>query len=194
MANPNIKSKTIQAARDTIILFNECNASSGANSQGEFLQMLLERWTQDDPAPKVEKETVTVEKELTKNQLLINLLPAQEFALRSNVLSPDFAKRQNELIDTLKGTRPFLYFGSLYDPELQKLWVRNIVVTKQMTEAEKEAAIKHNMSAFLVNMYLMHAIDGNLSSISITADSIKEFIAKEAIKGKQPQKSEDNGI
>ena len=193
MAKKNRKSKTISGATETINWFDESFESSGANSQGEFLQRLLENWNQDEPAPKVETQTVTIEKELEQNQLLFNLSPAQAFAIRGNVSSPGFAQKQNSLIDSLKGGSPFMYFGNLYDPAFQKLWVKNIVITKEMSEPEKEGAIKCNMSAFLVNMYLMHAIEGDVSASNINAASIKEFIGKEASKLKQLQTQKDNG-
>ncbi len=185
MEKIKFKSKTIKGAIETIDWFDKSCEASGANSQGEFLLKLLEKWNQDDPSPKVETKTVTIEKKLESNEILFKLSPEQLFAIRGNVLTPEFAQKQNNIIDSLKRNPPFLYFGNLYDPIFRKLWVRNIVLTKEMNETEKEAAIKHNMIAFLVNMFIMHAIDGNLSNSNISAESIKNFIEKENLKQKQ---------
>lgn len=175
--------KTFKASQETIDEWNLFYENSLANSQGEFAQLLLDKWNSEDPAPKTEIQTV--EKQLEPNQVIINLTPAQLFAIRSNVTSsPHFAEKQNKIIDSLNGGRPFLYFGNLYDPEFKNLWVRNIPVTKEMTEEQKENAIRHNMAAFLVNMFLMHAIEGNLSVSNINAERIKAFI-KENTKKQQ---------
>lgn len=171
-------SKTFKASQDTINEWNMLYDNSLANSQGEFAQMLLDKWNSDDPAPKTEIKTI--EKKLEPNQIVFNLSSAQLFAIRANVLSSkDFAEKQNKIIDSLLYGKPFLYFGNLYDPEFKNLWVRNIPITDKLTEEQKESAIRHNMAAFLVNMFLLHAIEGNLSARNVSAESIKAFIQKE---------------
>lgn len=177
MARSNMRTVSVRMAQDAVEYFNSTFDASGANSKGEFIIKLLENYNSAPQEPEV--KTITIEKELQQNQLLIELNPAQLFAIRQHVLSyPDFAEKQNQIIDSLKGDRPFMYFGNLYEPEFQKLWIRNIPITKTMAEDEKENAIRHNMSAFLINMFLMHAIEGNLSKSKINAESLKTFIRK----------------
>jgi hypothetical protein len=177
MARSNLRTVGIRMSQETIEYFNSTFDASGANSKGEFIIKLLENYNSAPQEPEV--KTITVEKELQQNQLLIELHPAQLFALRQHVLSyPDFAEKQNEIIDSMKGDRPYMYFGNLFEPEFQKLWVRNIPITKTMTEDEKENAIRHNMSAFLINMFLMHAIERNLEKSKVNAEMLKTFIRK----------------
>ncbi len=179
MVRNTLGTMTVRIAAESKDWFRESFEASGANSQGEFITQLLEKWNAAEPPSNPEIKTVTVEKELQPNEIIVSLTPAQMFALRGTVLTfPDFAERQNEIIDSLNGSKPFLYFGNLYDPEFKKLWIRNIVITKTMSEPEKENVIKYNMGAFLINMFLMHIIEGNISETNINASNLKAFIRK----------------
>ena len=115
-------------------------------------------------------------------QCAVLLSSAQMFALRNTILSTlDFAKEQNLVIDKLsRGDRPFMYFDSLFEPEFQSLWIRNKLVTNQMSE-EKEAVLKFNMSAFLLNMFFTNLIEGRISETLLTVETLKAFIKTPAV-------------
>lgn len=176
--------KNIRMAADDLPLFDQTFQESGCSSQGEFQRKLLEKWNEPEKIaePQTEIRTVHVEKQLLANEILLGLTPAQEYALRQTILSiPDFAEKQNEIIDSIKvGDRPFMYFGNLFAPEFQNVWVRSIPIVKTMTTGEKENAVRANMSAFLVNMFMMHIIEGRISATKVDAESLKEFIRNSA--------------
>jgi hypothetical protein len=174
---------TVRTSADTKEWFKNSFEASSANSQGDFLFKLLEKWNNDEPAREPEVKTITIEKNVQPNEILLKLTPLQLFALRGTVLSyPDFAERQNEIIDSLKRNKSFFYSSNLYDQDFHNVWIRNIVITKAMNEEQKESAIRHNMAAFLLNMLLVNIIDGNISSTRITAGMMKDFIRKQGSK------------
>ncbi len=177
MTRATLGTITVRTSADTKDWFKNSFEASNANSQGDFLQKLLEKWNEDEHTPEPLIQTVTIEKDLQENQILMSLNPAQLFALRGTVTFPNFAELQNEIIETLKnGERPFMSFSRLFEPEFNNLWIRNIVISKTMTEAEKEKAIRHNMTAFLLNMFLVNIIEGNISKSFVTADKLKSYI------------------
>lgn len=164
--------------------YDQSFEGSGASSRGEFLVKLLDRYHEPLEPVRVEVEKlVEVERNHQHNEISLILSPAQMFALRNTVLSTsDFAQEQNKVIDNLaRGNRPFMYFGSLFEPEFQSLWIRNKVVTDKTPGEEKEAVTKFNMSAFLLNMFFTNLIEGRISETMVTADTLKEFIKKQAI-------------
>lgn len=178
MANSTLATVTIRTNKETKEFFNSLFEGSGANSHGEFFQRMCEQMNTPEKTIEPEIRHVTVEKQLQANEILVNLTPAQMYAIRETVLSSDnFAQEQNEIIESLKaGNKPFMYFGSLFEPEFQLLWVRNIVLTKVMTPEQKENAIRHNMSAFLVNKFLLSLIEGKISCTRVTAEILKKHI------------------
>lgn len=123
---------------------------------------------------------IEIEPKLERNEILISLNPEQLFALRETVLSSeDFAAEHNILIDDLlSNNKPFLYFGKLYDTEFQGIWIKYQEITRYMTEEQKEHAVKHNMAAFLLNVFYRQLIEDNLSDSVVTAENLKEFIRK----------------
>lgn len=153
---------------------------SGTNSYGEFQQLLLDTYAKSKLIqPEVQKEIVTVEKALNPDQLLLTLSPVQFFALYKTVTGQiDFAERQNNIIDSLKRSKPFFYSGNLYDPEFRNVWIRNMVITKTMTDEEREKAIRFNMVAFLINIFMVNLIDENLDSSVVKPEHLKTFIQK----------------
>ncbi|SHF53326.1 hypothetical protein SAMN05444274_10695 [Mariniphaga anaerophila] len=184
MSKRNLRTVSIRMAQDAIEYLNSSFDESGANSKGEFIVQLLDKYNSAPSEPEV--KTVTIEKPLQANELLIKLTPAQMFAIKGHILStPDFAEKQNSIIDKLKGNAPLMYFGHLFDPELQKLWVRNIPIRKTMSEEEKETVVRHNMAAFLTNMFLSHLIEGNLGDSKINAKILKAFIQKSNMPAKE---------
>lgn len=120
----------------------------------------------------------TLDSGLNKKDIVLSLSPVQVYALRETVLSKDnFAEGQNELIDSLiPENKPFLYFGNLFEPEFQLLWVKNIPLTDDMTPEQRESAIQHNMAAFLLNMFLTNFVEENIDDSKATASSLKSFI------------------
>lgn len=193
MTKANFGTTTIRSSVETQEFFKGLYEASGCNSQGEFLQKLCEKWNSPDETIEPVIRTVTVEKELLQSEIIMNLTAAQEYALRQTVLSsPDFAEQQNKIIDSLTaGERPFLYFGNLFLPEFKSIWVKSIPLTKTMFPADREKAVKHNMSAFLINMFLTHIIEGRISATHVNADSLSEFIRSQAKpKEVNPQKVE----
>lgn len=112
-----------------------------------------------------------------RGNTVISFSPAQFHALSKTVSAPGFTESQNETIDSLiPENKPFLYFGSLFEPEFQTLWIRNIDLVEEMTEEQKDNALRHNMAAFLINMSLLHLIDRKISDSALTADALKTFI------------------
>lgn len=180
MVRSTLGTITVRTSAETKDWFKNSFEVSSSNSQGEFLEKLLERWNNEAPAPEPEIVTVNIERDrdLQQDEILLCLKPAQLFALRETVLTPGFAEKQNTIIESLKGDRPWMNFSRLYEPEFLNLWTRNIVMTKTMTEAEKENAVRHNITAFLVNMFLVHIIEGNISPSMVNADNLKAFIIK----------------
>lgn len=171
-------SRTWRTNPDRMNYYNQTFENSGVGTYEEFQMLLLDNYNKDDQ-PKIETRTVEVQKELQPNELIINLSSPELFALRGTILgTPIFAQTQNELIDRLKGKKPFLYSGELFSPEFKDIWVRNIVITKEMSAEQKEEAVKHNMAAFLRNMFMVHLIEGNISVSSIDAGQLKDFILK----------------
>jgi len=154
---------------------------SGANSQGEYFQRMCERMNASEALPEPIIKTVPIERKLNPNEVLMNLNPAQLYALRQTVLSSEtFAQEQNEIIDELKPeNRPLFYSGVAFSPEINSTWVRNIVLTKTMTPDQREAAIKHNMAAFLINRFMIGIVEGKISCTNVTGSSLKAFIKKQ---------------
>lgn len=185
MRKTNLVTVTIRVNPETKEFFDSLVQGSGANSNGEYFQRMCETMNMPEQHIEPEIRTVTIErpieKQLQPNEILLSLNPQQMFAIRQTVLSSsNFAQEQNEIIDSLKtGSKPFLYMGSLFDPELQSLWMRNIVILKTMSPEQIEAAIRHNMSAFLINKYLYSLIEGKLSCSQVTAQTLKSFIRKQ---------------
>lgn len=182
MKKSTLGSLTVRMSPEIKEWFRESFESSGTNSQGEFVGKLLETYNLDNKEKKSEIKTVTVEKELEQNQILINLNPSQLYALQGTILSnPMFAERQNELIDRLRGHQPIFYVGNLFKPEFKNIWVKNIIITKTMTDIEKQAAIRFNMAAFLINSFMVNIIEEEISETKITAKKLREFIQKNNI-------------
>lgn len=194
MARQTLGTITVRTSDETKDFFKRSFEASGANSQGEFLERLLNKWNEPELTIEPEIKTVTIEKQVQANEILLSLSPAQMFAVRGTILSSEnFAQDQNEIIDSLKtGTPPFLYGGHLFDREFQTLWIRNIVLSKTMIPEQKEAAIRHNIAAFLVNRFLMVIIEGKISCTHVTAETLKSFIRKQAEGLKPKPVPEDN--
>lgn len=184
MTRNSLGTKTLKMSQEDIEWWNDTFSVSNANSQGDFAHKLLERYnTEEQTAPEPEVITVFADKELQENEIILSLTPAQLYALRGTVTSfPDYAERQNEIIDSLKGNAPFLYSGHLFDPEFKNIFVRNIPIKKDMPEADKQNAIKHNMTAFLINAFLVNFIDGKIKETRFTVHNLKAFIASQAPK------------
>lgn len=177
----NVATITIRTNSETKEFFKSLFDGSGANTQGEFFERMLEKMYAPEKKVEPQIRTLTVEKTLQPNELLLSLTPAQMYALRETVLSADnFAQEQNEIIDSLKaGNKPFMYFGSLFEPEFQSIWVKNIIPTKAMTPEQKENAIRHNMAAFLINKFLLSLIDGKISCSRVSPFALRTFINKQ---------------
>ena len=196
MANFTQVNTSIRMSQDSKDRFDLLFDASGANSKGEFVARLLDRYENPAAQEPIEKivevekpveveKIIQVEKSLEVNQLLLTLTENELFALRETVLSSsDFAERQNELIDSLAPENlPFFYFGNLYDLEFQELWKRNIVVTSKMSDEDREEAIKHNMAAFLINNFFLNLLSEKITVSLVTPGVMKEFIAKRQKQG-----------
>jgi len=171
--------KTIRMTAEVNDQFETAFEESNFDSKGEYLEYLLNKVNNDEPTVEVEEVEIEVEKKLEANQLLITLTPAQQFILREHVTrSPDFAQEQNRVIDKL-ANKPWWASNDAYKPEFQALWVRNIELTEKMEETEKEEAIKHNMSAFILNMFLVRLISGDLDESEVSVDDIETFIQEQ---------------
>lgn len=173
---------SIRMNPDTKQYFEQSFEASGTNSKGEFIAMLLDVHNNGEPGlePRTIEKIVHVEKIPGNDELILKLSPAQMFALRETVLQARFAESQNEVIESLqRENRPYLYFGNLFEPEFQTLWMKNKVFTKEMSPSEKEAVIRFNMVAFLVNMFLTQIIEGKMSESAVTAETLKMYIRRQ---------------
>lgn len=168
--------KTIRMTKEVEEKFENAFKESNTDSKGEYLDSILDIVLNDEPTVEIEEVEIEVEKRLEPNQILITLTQAQMFVLREHVTrSQEFATEQNRIIDKLKN-KPWYASSDLYKPEFQELWVRNIELSEKMDEAEKENAIKYNMSAFLLNLFLTNIIEGNISNTEVSVDDIELFI------------------
>jgi hypothetical protein len=162
---------------------------SNFDTKDEYIEWLIDYVHNYEPEIKIKEVEVEVEKKLEPNQILITLNPVQMFILREHVSrAPDFAVKQNKIIDKLKN-KPWYASSDLYNPNFQELWVRNIELTEEMTEIEKEEVIKHNMSAFLLNVFLTNLIDGNIYNSDVNVDDIELFIQNQ-IETSKPDEDE----
>jgi hypothetical protein len=201
---------SLRMAQGTKEQFDYLFEESGANSKGEFLATLLDRY-ENPPARKpiekiveVEKPVevvktveverlVEVEKVLEANQLLLTLSDAELFALRETVLSfSDFAERQNEVIDSFSPENDSIFaLNHLYSPEIFQMWRRFELISETMTEEERERSVKTNIPSCLFNAFLiLHFISERSQGVNeslVTPKIIREFIKTQAdpIKKKQ---------
>ena len=180
-----------------IVLTDEMNETEKENSIRHnvvafivnlfFMRLLYEGYDSISVTPKVLKSFVNEHPESLMPELsirinesgdtVISFSQAQYHAISENVLTPGFIENQNEIIDSLiPDNKPFLYFGSLFEPEFQSLWIRSIDLMEEMTQEQRDNIIRHNMSAFLINMSLHHLIDRKISDSSLTAKTLKTFI------------------
>ena len=179
MIRSNLKPYTIRMSDQDIELLNDLFELSGASSKGEFIRRMCEKWNSEDP--EIVVKTEFIDRELQSDEILLKLNPAHLFALRGTVISlPLFAERQNEneIIDSVKGKRPFMYSGNLFDPAFQNIFIRNIPIKKEMSEPDREKGIRHNMAAFLINAFLVNFIEEKIKETGLTLDSLRQFIIK----------------
>ncbi len=176
MENSKKVAKTIRMTAEVNDKFETAFEESNFDSKGEFIESLIDKGNNDEPTVEIEEIEIEVEKKLNPNQLLITLTPPQMFALHEHVTrTPDFAQNQNLLIGKLE-KKPWWASSEIYCPALRDLWVRNIELTEKMDESEKEEAIKHNMSAFMLNMFFSHLVNGDIPNANVCAEDIKAFV------------------
>ncbi|WP_343334195.1 hypothetical protein [Draconibacterium aestuarii] len=162
--------------------FETAFEESNFDSKGEYLESLFDKANDDEPTVEIEEveKVIEVEKKLKSNQLLITLTPAQQFVLREHVTrSPDFAQEQNRVIEKL-ANKPWWASNDVYKPEFQELWIRNIELDENMEESERQDAIKHNMSAFIINMFLVRLISNDLDESEVRVEDIETFILEQS--------------
>lgn len=195
MANLVQVNTNIRMSQDTKDFFDALFNESGANSKGEFVAILLDRFENPPKSKPTEKivevekpvevvktveveKLVEVEKQLQANQLLLTLSDPELFALRETVLSfSDFAERQNKMIDSLSPeNKPFIGRRVMYSPEIFALWVRNQPISEKMNEAEIDETSRFNMGAFLRNMFLLALVDDRISESLVTPEILREYI------------------
>ena len=199
-AQTNISLRMAQGTKEQFdYLFEE----SGANSKGEFLSMLLDRYENPPKSKPTEKvvevekpvevvktveveKLVEVEKALEANQLLLTLSDAELFALRETVLSfSDFAEKQNEVIDSFSPEHDSIFaLSHLYSPEIFQMWRRFELISDTATEEERERAVKTNIPSCLFNAFLfLHFISERSQGINeslVTPKIIREYIKTQA--------------
>lgn len=184
---------TARMSVDTKAYYDQTREASGANSSGEFILLLLDKFNAETEPQTIEK-VVEIERRHEENELSVKLTHAQYWALRNTVLSTnDFAESQNSVIDNLAtGNRPFMYFGNLFDQEFQSLWIRSRPFSDKTTPGEALESIKFNMSAFLVNMFFTNLIENRISETLVTDETLKRYL-KEQKKLMKP-KDQDNPV
>lgn len=182
--------KTIRMTAEVNEKFETAFEESNFDSKGEYLESLVDQANNDEPTVEVEEVEIEVEKKLEPNQLLLSLTPAQQFILREHVTrNPEFAKEQNRMIDKLSN-KPWYATSDIYKPEFQELWVRNIELNENMEESEKEDAIKHNMAAFILNMFLLQLINYDFQETEVKIRDIEAFIEEQS-SNSNPEEDED---
>jgi hypothetical protein len=161
------------------LLVNMCLTSliEGKIKTTDFKPKTLRSFLKEN-SPACNVSNLDTGKKLKDNEILLQLTPAQMFGISETIMSPDnFADIQNKIIDSLKPeNKPFFYFGNLFEPEFEQLWVKSEPLNEELTPEQKEIIIKHNISAFLINMFLTHLIEGKISDSVVTAESLKSFI------------------
>jgi hypothetical protein len=190
-------------SQDTKDFFDALFNESGANSKGEFMAILLDRYENPPKSNPIEKivevekpveviktieveKLVEVEKQLQANQLLLSLSDAQLFALRETVLSfNDFAERQNEIIDSFAPENKAWFMPrDWYSPEIYQLWGRFEPIGDNMTDGEREMAIKSNISSCLLNSFILlmfkPEINEHINESLITPRIIREYVIVQA--------------
>ncbi|MCY1721866.1 hypothetical protein OU798_16040 [Prolixibacteraceae bacterium Z1-6] len=182
MSNSKKVVKTIRMTAEFNDKFETAFEESNFDSKGEYLESLFDKANDDEPTVEIEEveKVIEVEKKLKSNQLLITLTPAQQFVLREHVTrSPDFAQEQNRVIEKL-ANKPWWASNDVYKPEFQELWIRNIELDENMEESERQDAIKHNMSAFIINMFLVRLISNDLDESEVRVEDIETFILEQS--------------
>ncbi|MBN2635252.1 MAG: hypothetical protein JXR61_03210 [Prolixibacteraceae bacterium] len=180
MANEKKVVKTIRMTAEVDEKFEAAFEESNFDSKGEYLESLVDQANNDEPTVEIEEVEIEVEKKLEPNQLLLSLTPAQQFILREHVTrDPRFAQEQNRMIDKLSN-KPWYATSDIYKPEFQELWVRNIELNEEMEEGEKEEAIKHNMGAFILNMFLLQLINYDFQETEVKIKDIEAFIEEQS--------------
>ncbi|MCL6103933.1 MAG: hypothetical protein M1292_15870 [Bacteroidetes bacterium] len=186
---------SLRMAQGTKEQFDYLFEESGANSKGEFMATLLDRY-ENPPAKKpiekiveVEKPVevvktveVEVEKQLQANQLLLTLTDAELFALRETVLSfSDFAERQNKVIDSFAPeNKTWMDSRDMYNPEIYQMWRRFESISEDMTDDEREKVVKSNIPSCLFNSFLFLLFiperSEHVNESLVTPRIIREFI------------------
>ena len=190
MSNEKKVVKTIRMTAEVNEKFETAFEESNFDSKGEYLESLVDQANNDEPTIEVEEVEIEVEKKLEPNQLLIALTPAQQFILREHVTrNPEFAQEQNRIIEKL-ADKPWYATSDIYKPEFQELWVRNIELNDKMEETEKEEAIKHNMAAFILNMFLLQLINYDFQETEVKIKDIETFILEQSSNSK-PEEDEN---
>lgn len=190
MANEKKVVKTIRMTAEVDEKFEAAFEESNFDSKGEYLESLVDQANNDEPTVEVEEVEIEVEKKLEPNQLLLSLTPAQQFILREHVTrDPRFAQEQNRMIDKLSN-KPWYATSDIYKPEFQELWVRNIELNEKMEESEKEEAIKHNMGAFILNMFLLQLINYDFQETEVKIKDIEAFIEEQSFNS-NPEEDEN---
>ncbi len=191
MANSVQVNTSIRMSQDTKDFFDSLFNESGANSKGEFMAILLDRFENPPKSKPTEKiieveKLVEVEKDLEANQLLLTLSDAELFALRETVLSfSDFAERQNKIIDSFAPEHDsFFAERHLHSPEIHQLWRRFEPISETMTDEEREIVIKSNIPSCLFNAFLGHVLNPDLrfyiNESLVTLKIIREYIKTQA--------------
>ena len=201
MATQTQTNVSLRMAQGTKEQFDYLFEESGANSKGEFLSMLLDRYENPPKSKPTEKvvevekpievvktieveKLVEVEKALESNQLLLTLSDAELFALRETVLSfSDFAERQNEVIDSF-GRKSWIGSSRQYSPEIEQLWRHFEPMSETMTDEEREKIVKSNISSCLFNAFLFLLFiperSEDINESLVTPKIIMEYIKTQA--------------
>lgn len=203
MANLLQVNTSIRMSQDTKDFFDALFNESGANSKGEFMAILLDRYENPPKSKPTEKiievekpvevvktveveKLVEVEKVLEANQLLLTLSDAELFALRETVLSfSDFAERQNKVIDLFSPeNKSWFGDGRLYNPEIHQMWRRFEPISESMTDDEREKVIKLNIPSCLFNSFLFLMFiperSEHVNESLVTPQIIREYIKTQA--------------
>jgi hypothetical protein len=173
---------SIKTTPDLKTAFENSFNKSGLQSKTDFFDELIKHYQENPPqapAPTLEDdqepETVAASQEPEpKNQfeeITLKLNPVQAFAIRETVLSPEFIRLTNEMVEKVNKGKGNGFFSDIFTGVYAGCF------NEMNLERENPEAINSNMAAALVNLFMAHLIAGTVDLEShVTKQAIKDFL------------------
>ncbi len=171
---------SIKTTPDLKTAFENSFNKSGLQSKTDFFDELIKHYQENPPqapAPNLEDdpepETVEASQE-PENQfeeITLKLNPVQAFAIRETVLSPEFIRLTNEMVEKVNKGKGNGFFSDIFTGVYAGCF------NEMNLEREDPEAINSNMAAALVNLFMAHLIAGTVDLEShVTKQAIKDFL------------------